>query len=236
MCIQIIHGWLSKFRSGAMRICTEEPDYSEIPEPCHDWAHSVYADEKEDIPADIPKPKGKSVVTTSFQDANLHHDLLNGRSVTGILHLLNKTPIDWFSKLQPTTTCATYGSESISARTCVDQIVDLRLTLMCLGVPIKGPSFMFGDNEAVVTNGTIPHSKLSKRWHMLPYHRVRGAIAAGYIRHHHIDGKLNPADILTKHWALPAVWPSIQAFLFWCGDTENIGKKSKKKSQEESTT
>lgn len=38
---------------------------------------------------------------------------------------------------------------------------------------------MFGDNEAVVTSGTIPHSKLSKRWHMLPYHRVRGAVAAG---------------------------------------------------------
>jgi hypothetical protein len=67
------------------------------------------------------------VTLTHYVDANLFHDLITGRSVTGILHLVNKTPIDWYSKKQATVETATYGSEYVAARTCVEQIMDLRL-------------------------------------------------------------------------------------------------------------
>jgi len=33
-----------------------------------------------------------------FVYAILFHDIISSRSVTGILHVLNQTPIDWFSK------------------------------------------------------------------------------------------------------------------------------------------
>jgi len=56
----------------------------------------VYGREKEEIPKDCPEPLGKEVVITSFVDANLYHDLITGRAVTGILHLVNQTPIEWF--------------------------------------------------------------------------------------------------------------------------------------------
>ena len=55
--------------------------------------------------------------------------ILTGRAVTGILHLLNKTPIDWFSKRQTTVEMATYGSEFIAARIAVEQIIALRMDL-----------------------------------------------------------------------------------------------------------
>jgi hypothetical protein len=44
-----------------------------------------------------------------YVDANLFHGLITGRSVTGILHLVNKTPIDWYvySKKQATVETAT---------------------------------------------------------------------------------------------------------------------------------
>ena len=74
-------------------------------------------------------PLGKPVTLTHYVDANLFHDALTGRSVTGILHMLNATPIDWYSKKQSTVETATYGSEFVAARTCVEQIVDLRNTL-----------------------------------------------------------------------------------------------------------
>jgi hypothetical protein len=61
---------------------------------------------------------------------NLFHDIITGRSVTGILHLVNKTPIDWYSKKQATVETATYGSEYVAARTCVVQVMDLRLRLL----------------------------------------------------------------------------------------------------------
>jgi hypothetical protein len=62
---------------------------------------------------------------THYVDADLMHDVVTGRSVTGILHMVNKTPIDWFSKKQVTVETATYGSEFVAARICVEQIIDL---------------------------------------------------------------------------------------------------------------
>ncbi len=73
--------------------------------------YSVYGKVSEVIPKDIPEPKGKPVVLTTYVDANLYHDLITGRSVTGILHLINQTPLDWYTKRQATVETATYGSE-----------------------------------------------------------------------------------------------------------------------------
>ena len=83
---------------------------------------------------DAPKPLGKRVVLTTYVDANLYHDLISGRSVTGILHMANKTPLDWYSKLQSTVETATFGSEYVAARTATEQIIDLRNTFRYLGV------------------------------------------------------------------------------------------------------
>lgn len=66
------------------------------------WECTVYGKVTESIPDDIPEPLGKPVVLTHYKDANLYHDLINGRAVTGVLHLINKTPIDWYSKRQAT--------------------------------------------------------------------------------------------------------------------------------------
>ena len=149
------------------------------------------------------------------------HDMVSGRSVTGTLHFVNQTPIDWYSKKQATVETATYGSEFVAARTCVEQAVDLRLTLRYLGVPVREHSYMFGDNESVVNSSTIPHGKLHKRHIMLSFHRVREAIAAGWLIFTHLPGKLNPADILSKNWAYPNVWAQLKPLLFWQGDTIN---------------
>jgi len=122
--------------SVAICIHTSEPNYSPLPEQDFDWMHTVYGELKEILPTDAPEPLGKFVTLTHYVDANLMHDMTTGKSVTGILHLLNKTPIDWYSKKQPTVETATYGSEFVAARTCVEQIIDLRYTLHYLGVPI----------------------------------------------------------------------------------------------------
>jgi hypothetical protein len=151
-------------------------------------------------------------------DANLFHDALTGRSVTGILHLVNATPVEWYSKKQATVETATYGSEFVAARTCVEQIIDLRNTLCYLGVPIEGCSYLFGDNESVVNSSSIPHAKLHKRHTALSFHRVREAIAAKYVSFNFLPGAENPADILSKHWAYSATWKMLQCLLFWEGD------------------
>ena len=217
-----IIGYLSKMRHGVIRIRTSEPDYSSLPDKMCDWDYTCYHGSKEEIPKDIPSPRGKRVITTTFVDANLLHDLISGKAVTGILHMANKTPIDWFAKLQATVETATFGSEYVAARNATEQIIDLRATFRYLGVPVEGPSFMFGDNESVVNTASVPHSKLGKRHNILSYHRTREAIAAGVVRFHWLKGNSNPADVLSKHWDYASVWSQLRPLLFWDGDTADI--------------
>ncbi|KAL7570791.1 hypothetical protein ACA910_014420 [Epithemia clementina (nom. ined.)] len=217
-----MYGYILETRTAAIRFRTAEPNYDDIEVPQHDWMRTVYGNVKETIPQDIPEPRGKPVVTTSYVDANLYHDVVTGKAVTAVLHLLNQTPVDWYSKKQGTVETATFGSEFSAARTATNQIVDLRNTLRYLGVPIKGRSYLFGDNKSVVTNATIPTSVLSKRHHALSYHRVREAVALGFLLFHWIDGKKNPADILSKHWTFVSVYPMLKSLLLWRGETNDI--------------
>jgi hypothetical protein len=217
-----IYGYLKKFSSAAIRVRTLEPDLAKLPSQEFDWCHSVYGTVEELIPKDAPKPLGKPVTTVTYTDANLYHDMLTGRSVTGILHLCNQTLVDWYSKRQATVETATFGSEFTAARISVDQILDFRTTLRYLGVPVNGKSYMFGDNQAVVTNSSIPHSSLNKRHNALAYHRVREMIAAKVLGYYWIDGKHNPADIVSKHWSYPQIWHLLKPILFYSGNTENL--------------
>jgi hypothetical protein len=153
-------------------VLTNEPDYSNYQDPEYNWSLSVYGDVKETIPTDIPEPKGKYVTLSHYFDANLYHDMVTGRSVTAILHFLNQTPMDWYSKKQATVETATFGSEFITARTTMDQIVDLRTTLHYLGIPIREKSYVFGDNKTVFDASSTPHAKLHKRHNALSFHCV----------------------------------------------------------------
>ena len=81
-----------------IRFRTGEPDFSSLKDQEYDWTISVYSGACEQIPHDIPKPLGKHVQTTHYVDASLHYDLGTGKAVTAVLHFLNQTPIDAYSK------------------------------------------------------------------------------------------------------------------------------------------
>ena len=83
---------------GAIRFRTGEPDFSSLNDQEYDWTRSVYSGACEQIPHDIPKPLGEHGQTTHYVDANLHHDHATGKAVTAVLHFLNQTPIDAYSK------------------------------------------------------------------------------------------------------------------------------------------
>ena len=123
--------------------------------------YSVYGNVQEQIKKDIPEPLGNQVITTTYVNANLYHDIVTGHVVTGVLHLINGMPIDWFSMRQDTVEIATYESEFVAARIATEQIIDLRIILRYLGVSIKGKAYMYGDNQSVITSSTIPHSCLT---------------------------------------------------------------------------
>jgi hypothetical protein len=218
---KIVIGYLYKMRHGALRYRTQAPDFSDLPETNAKWDNSVYGNVKEVLPHDLSEAKGKPVTTTTYVDANLYHCLMTGRSVTGIIHLLNKTAVEGFMKKQGTVETATYGSEFVATRTGTEQLMDLWNTLRYLIVPITA-SVMFGDNESVVDSSMIPHSQLNKCHTALSYHRVREAICADIFKFYHIYGTENPSDVLSKHWVYSQVWHVLQPILFYEGDTMEL--------------
>ena len=93
--------------------------------PEYGWEKSIYGDIEEAIPEDCPALKGNPIVLTSYVDVNLCHDMLTGRSITGIIYIANQTVIDYYMKKKPTVETDTYGSEFMAARTATEQILDL---------------------------------------------------------------------------------------------------------------
>ena len=159
---------LSKTKHFAIRYRTKEPNWFHLPIQEHDWYQIVYGNVNEEISKDIPKLLGIRVITTTFLGANLLgvHDIVTGKSVAAVLHFMNTTPIDWYSKRQATVETATYGSEFVAARTGTEQIMDLRNTLRC-HVPIMTKAYMLKVNKLVITSATIPQSVLNKTQHVV---------------------------------------------------------------------
>jgi hypothetical protein len=55
------------------------PNHEAIATPVqYDWTSSVYLNVTEELPPDQPIPRGKIMGTTTYQDANLYHDLVTG--------------------------------------------------------------------------------------------------------------------------------------------------------------
>ena len=109
-----IYAYVIRTKDYAVRFRTDQPD---LPDQDFDWTYSVYGDVHELLPDDMPEPLGKAVVTTTTMDANLNHCFATGKSLTGCLHFVNKTPVDWYSKKQATVETATYASELVAAKT-----------------------------------------------------------------------------------------------------------------------
>ena len=217
-----IYRYLKKMKHAAIRFRVGVPDYSAILDENYAWQKSIYGDVKELLPHNAPKAYGPIVIMTTYVDANLCHDFVTSKSVTGIIHLLNQTIVDYFSKKQPLVKTATYGSEFMAAKTATEQIMEIRTSLLYLGVNQVGPTYMFRDNKTVIDSSNKPKSRLHKRHVILSYHRVREDIAAGILKFIFIDSELNPADILTKLWGYQQIKTKLKAILFWKGDTADI--------------
>ena len=140
---------------------------------------------------------------------------------------MNPTPSHGHTKRQATVETATFGSEFVSARIARDHVIDLRYTLMYLGVSVRSKSYMFGDNKSVVDSASIHTLTLSKKSTLASYHSVRETIAAGYLHFNCKDGKSNAADILSKHWEFASIWPLLKPLLFSKGDISELTAKTK---------
>ena len=111
---------------------------------------------------------------------------------------INNALIRAFSKRQNTVKSSTFGSELVALRIARDLIVETRIKLKSIGVPLAGPTDVYCDNQGVVKNTSIPESTLQKKHNSINYHIVRESAAAGILRVGKEDTETNLADALTK--------------------------------------
>ena len=146
----------------------------------------------------MPEPRGKEVVTSCFVDADHAGCKATRRSHTGVVLMVNRAPIMFYSKRQSTVETSTFGSEIVALRIAIEMIEGLRYKLRMMGVPITGATNVFCDNDSVVKNTTRPESMLKKKNQAICYHKARESIAAGTIRIAKEKSETNLADLLTK--------------------------------------
>jgi len=67
-----------------------------------------------------------------------------------------------------------------------------------MGIPVSDPCFIFGDNQSVLTNSSIPESTLKKKSNSVAYHFVRHGSALDEWRFTYCKSADNPADIMAS--------------------------------------
>ena len=67
-----------------------------------------------------------------------------------------------------------------------------------MGIPVEEPTYIYGDNQSVLANTSIPHSVLNKKFISIAYHFVQEGCARDEWRPAYIWTAFNPADLLTK--------------------------------------
>ena len=85
-----------------------------------------------------------------------------------------------------------------------------------LGIPVKEPAFVFGNNKSVLANTSLPGLTITKKMNSLLYHFIREGCARDEWRTAYVNTHLNCADLLTK--ALPPGEKRtsfVRRFLYW---------------------
>ena len=65
-------------------------------------------------------------------------------------------------------------------------------------IPVDGAAFIFGDNQSVLCNTSMPESTLKKKEQSIAYHFVREGCTADEWRTSYVHTSLNLVDLMTK--------------------------------------
>ena len=194
-----IFGYLKKNHNSEMVFDPSDPQIDPNLFPRRDWESTEFGDHLvEDKPTNAPEPLGQGFVMIAYVDADHAGDSITRRSRTGFIVYLNNAPIYWHSKKQSGIETSSFGSEFMAMKHCTEYIRGLRYKLRMMGIPVDLPTFVYGDNQSVLANTTVPDSTLKKKSNSIAYHFVREGCARDEWRTAYVNTHENPADLLTK--------------------------------------
>ena len=120
------------------------------------------------------------------------------QSCTGYFIFLNTALINCLSKKQATIEGSVFGAEFVAMKTVVEALRVIRYKLRMIGVPLTGPTYVYGDNMSVIYNTSRPESTLKKKINPICYHAVRESVASGECLTTHCKTGDNYSDMMTK--------------------------------------
>ena len=92
---------------------------------------------------------------------------------------------------------STFGSEFMAMKQATGYLRGLMYKLMMFGIPVDEPTCVYGDNQSVLVNLSIPASTLKKNSQSIAFHFVREGCTADEWRTTYINTNSNVADLLT---------------------------------------
>ena len=91
-----------------------------------------------------------------------------------------------------------FGAEFVVMKTGVEALRGIRYKLSMMGVPLTGPTYVYGDNISVIYNTSRPESTLKNKSNCICYHAVHEAVASGECLTTYCKNGDNYSDMMTK--------------------------------------
>ena len=173
---QVLHifAYLHKYHNTELVYDPSDPVVEHDVFECRDWTSSEFGtvQGKEEIPPNMPELRGQGFIMRAKVDADHASDTITRHSRMGFLVYLNCAPIYWWSKKQNSVESLSFGSKFIAMKQCCEYIHGLRYKLRMMGILCDDPTFIYGDNQSVLANTTVPDSTLKKKSQSITYHFV----------------------------------------------------------------
>ena len=146
----------------------------------------------------MPKARGFGFLVFARVYANHAGNSTTRRSRTGYIAYVNSAPVYWMSKKQNYVETSSFGSEFCAIKHCCKYLRGLCYKLLMIGIEFKGPAHIWGDNQSVLCNTSVPDLTLNKKSQIIAYHSMRKGVARDGWRTAYVSTHDNTMDLLTK--------------------------------------
>ncbi len=127
----------------------------------------------------MPPPLGKDVDLRMMIDSDHAGEKRTQRSRTGFIIFCNLAPIIWLPKQQAAIETSVFGAECVAMKHGIETLRGLRYKIRMMGIPLSGPTYVYGDNKSQVTNSSRPELTLKKKCNSICYHAISESVAMG---------------------------------------------------------
>lgn len=128
-----IFAYLKKYHNAEMAFDPSDPVMDTDSFERRDWTASEQSQNlHEDLPANMPKPRGMGFIIRVFVVADRRTNTMTRRSRTGFIIYLNSAPVYWTSKKQVSVETSLFGSKFCAMKECCEYLRSLRYKLWVL--------------------------------------------------------------------------------------------------------